>query len=268
MVNAICLVLLIGAAGWAQKHENSRPDFKDFAVERIYTGAPAAPKLTTNWRMFRTAIRHGAKSPVEFAGHYTIPRWGCGAGCSVFVVVDSITGTVYDGFSVADLPGWWMEQNSEPLRIEFHPENRLLKINGCPGEQNCGLYDYVMMEGKGLKFIRRQLIAEEEASRVYIQLFRPRATHTPCTRTESFKIDSMPKGCCTLTVSNGDGQGHKEARSYEVFLNGKKVIPAARSGHAQVPVTLLQRNTLKVVLAGESHALMTVQIASDPSLEK
>jgi len=82
MVKAIYLVLVIGAAGWAQKHENSRPDFKDFAVERMYTGAPAAPKLTTNWRMFRTAIRAGAKSPVEFAGHYTIPRWAAEPGAA------------------------------------------------------------------------------------------------------------------------------------------------------------------------------------------
>jgi len=266
MVKAICLLLVIGVEGWA--HESSRPEFKDFAVDHVYTGAPAAPRLNNNWRTFRTVIRHGAKLPVEFAGHYTVPVWGCGAGCSAFVVVDSVTGTVYHGFTIANLPQEWIEQHEEPVRIEFHPNSRLLKVNGCPGEQNCGFYDYVMTPRNGLKFIRRELTGKEEATRVYIDLFRPCAAQTPCIRTERFQVDPMPKGCCTLTVSNGDGQGHKEARSYEVFLNGKKVILTAHSGNTQVLVTLLQRNTLKVVLAGESHAMMSVQITSDPSLEK
>ena len=56
---------------------------------------------------------------------------------------------VYDGFAVADLPLAWMEKHEELLRMEFHPNSRLIKINGCPGEQNCGFYDYVMVEGKG-----------------------------------------------------------------------------------------------------------------------
>lgn len=152
---------MIGAAGWAQQHKASRPDFKDYAVERVYTGAPAAPKINRDWRRFRTVIREGAKSPVEFAGHFTVPRWGCGAGCSAFVVVDSITGTVYGGFVVADLPLTWTEKHEELLRIEFHPNSRLVKINGCPGEQNCGFYDYVMVEGKGLKLVRKELLPKE-----------------------------------------------------------------------------------------------------------
>ncbi|MBZ5531046.1 MAG: hypothetical protein LAO20_06415 [Acidobacteriia bacterium] len=160
-MKAICLLLMIGAAGWAQQRTASRPDFKDYAVEPVYTGVPVAPKLRGDWRRFRTVIREGAKSPVEFAGHCTVPRWGCGAGCSTFVVVDSITGMVYDGFAVADLPLAWMEKHEELLRMEFHPNSRLIKINGCPGEQNCGFYDYVMVEGKGLKLVRKELLPKE-----------------------------------------------------------------------------------------------------------
>jgi hypothetical protein len=163
MRKTICVlwVLVIVAAGLAQGPKASRPEFKDFAVETVYTGTPAPPKLNSDWRTFRTRIREGAKSPVEFAGHYTVPRWGCGAGCSLFVVVDSITGTVYDGFVVADLPLSWMEKNGESLRMEFHPNSRLIKFNGCPSEQNCGLYDYEMIEGKGLKLVRKELLPKE-----------------------------------------------------------------------------------------------------------
>lgn len=157
---AICLLLIVGTSGWSEQPK-ARPDFKDYAVERTYTGAPAAPKLNRDQRAFRTMIREGAKSKVEFAGHYTVPRWGCGSGCSTFVIVDSITGAVYNSFNVADLPLAWMEKHGEQERMEFRPNSRLIKINGCINEQNCGFYDYVMIEGKGLRLVRKELLPKE-----------------------------------------------------------------------------------------------------------
>ncbi len=161
MQAAICVFLIMSAAVPAQKPKSARPDFKEFAVERIYTGAPAVPKLSRNQRSFRTMIRQGAKSKVEFAGHYTVPRWGCGSGCSTFVILDSITGAVDDGFNVADLPIAWMEKHGEHERMEFRPNSRLIKINGCINEQNCGFYDYAMIEGKGLRLVRKELLPKE-----------------------------------------------------------------------------------------------------------
>jgi hypothetical protein len=79
----------------------------------------------------------------------------------MFVIVDSMSGRVYDGFNIADLPLSWMEKHEELLRMEFHPRSRLIKFNGCPNEENCGFYDYVMVEGRGLKLVRRQLLPEE-----------------------------------------------------------------------------------------------------------
>lgn len=106
-------------------------------------------------------IREGAKSKVQFAGHYTVPRWGCGAGCSTFVIVDSISGAVYNAFNVADLPPAWIEKHGEQEQMEFHPNSRLIKINGCINEQNCGFYDYAMVEGKGLRLVRKELLPKE-----------------------------------------------------------------------------------------------------------
>jgi hypothetical protein len=108
-------------------------------------------------------IRNGAKSPVEFAGHYTFPSFGCGSGCSMFYIVDSQNGTVYDGFSVVELPGSWLEKQTGklPERMEYHPNSRLIRVSGCPNETNCGFYDYVMVNGKGLKLIRKQLLPKE-----------------------------------------------------------------------------------------------------------
>lgn len=141
-----------------------RPTFRDYRVKNIYHGKPVPPIVTKEFRGFRTRIRQGAKSDVEFAGHYTIPRWGCGTECNGFVVVDSITGEVYDGFGVAGLPVGWLEEHGGDdafPRIEFYPNSRLLKINACPNEENCGLYDYEMLDGKGLKLLRVDLLPKE-----------------------------------------------------------------------------------------------------------
>lgn len=157
------IFLLLCSALVSAQSIPARPSFEGYPAKQIYKGAPAVPKLDAGQRTFRTVIRRGAKSEVQFAGHYTVPQSGCGSGCSGFFIVDSITGRVYDGFSIADLPGQWLEKQSgdEPLRIEFVPSSRLLKINGCPGEQNCGYYDYVMVDGKGLKLVQKYLLPKE-----------------------------------------------------------------------------------------------------------
>jgi hypothetical protein len=162
MARVLLLVLFSAAAIYGQSTP-PRPPFQNYPAKRIYKGTPARPILSKDQRTFRTRIRDGAKSPVEFAGHYTLPRFGCGTGCSAFFIVDSITGKVYDGFGVADLPGQWIEKQAgvPPLRIQFITSSRLLKINGCPNEHDCGYYDYVMVEGRGLKLVDKWLLPQE-----------------------------------------------------------------------------------------------------------
>ena len=161
MPTTISVLLMMVVTLLAQQQKSARPDFKDFAVKQIYKGTPAKPKLSKDQRAFRTRIREGATSPVQFAGHYTVPDWGCGAGCIYFVIVDSITGNVYDGLSVADLSLSYVEKHPNELRIQFHPDSRLFKVNGCIGEVKCGFYDYEMVDGKGLKLVREEPFREE-----------------------------------------------------------------------------------------------------------
>jgi len=157
----VCGLLLL-VQGLPSQTERARPQFSDYSVKEIYRGQPARPIITKDFREIRTTIRRGAKSDVEFAGHYTVPRWGCGTGCNGFVIVDSISGRVYEGFGVAELHFKWLEEHGgEMERVEFHPNSRLLKINGCPNEADCGLYDYVMVDGKGLEVIRKELLPKE-----------------------------------------------------------------------------------------------------------
>jgi hypothetical protein len=44
-----------------------------------------------------------AASGPNFAGHYTLARWGCGAGCVTVAVIDMTTGAVqFPPFSIED----------------------------------------------------------------------------------------------------------------------------------------------------------------------
>jgi len=58
---------------------------------------------------------------------------------------------------VAGLPLKWLEGNGgeEMERMEFSSEQSSLEGYACPNEANCGLYDYVMVEGRGLKLVRK-----------------------------------------------------------------------------------------------------------------
>ena len=160
-ITAVGFLLYLMHSLYTQKAAD-RPQFSNYPVRQIYQGKPAAPILSKDQRWYRTVIREGAKSRVQFAGHYTVPVFGCGAGCAGFYVVDSISGKVYDGFTVADSLAWIMKPGNENVpRIEFHPNSRLFRVTGCPGETNCGFYDYEMVDGAGLKLIRKKLFAAE-----------------------------------------------------------------------------------------------------------
>ena len=65
-------------------------------------------------------------------------------------------------------------------------------------------------------------------SAVYMNFFLACPSVKPCTRTGNFRVDPVPKGCCMLTVANGDGRGGDEVSTYKVFLNGQRVLPPVK----------------------------------------
>jgi hypothetical protein len=160
-VGFVCALILSASA----QVTSTRPSFSDFSVKEVFRGTPVPPKLITKGqKMMRTRIRNGAKGPVQFAGHYTLPGSGCGAGCIGFVIVDSMTGRVYDvPFSLEDLPYQWLEKHAgeNHARMDYRPDSRLMKFDACLNEVDCGFYDYVMEDGKGLKLVRKELLPPE-----------------------------------------------------------------------------------------------------------
>jgi hypothetical protein len=99
---------------------------------------------------------------------------------------------------------------------------------------------------------------------VYMQFFLPCSADKPCTRSDEFTVDPVPKGCCVLTVTNGDGRGTNEVSSYEVFLNGERVFPPSRTKNAEIVTKISQHNSIRVVLTGEPNSKIFVLIAYDP----
>jgi hypothetical protein len=87
-------------------------------------------------------------------------------------------------------------------------------------------------------------------------------------RRNKFHLDQVPTGCCVLIVTNGDGRGTDGVRSYEVFLNGERVVPAENLRSAQAVVKIRPSNTRKVVLNGGSHSKIFVLLAYDPRQPK
>lgn len=99
---------------------------------------------------------------------------------------------------------------------------------------------------------------------VYMHTFLACTSHASCAQTDSLRVDQVPDGCCLLIITNGDGRGTDEVRTYEVFLNGERVIPADHSPRAKVPVKLRPSNTLKIILTGQPQSKVFVLLTYDP----
>lgn len=155
-------LVLLAAAGLPAQTPAPRPSFSDYPAGKIYQGPAAAPKLDKHDQDYSEMIVSDAKAKVQFAGHYTVPLFTCGSDCSMFYIVDSITGKVYDGLAVVEFPDTWEDRfSSVPPRVEFHPQSRLLKVSGCVNESKCGYYDYLMVDGRGLKLLDKELLPRQ-----------------------------------------------------------------------------------------------------------
>jgi hypothetical protein len=66
-------------------------------------------------------------------------------------------------FAVVNLPWIWFQSHDFDAykKMDFYPNSRLLRFDGCPNERDCGFYDYLMIDGKGLKLIRKELLPKQ-----------------------------------------------------------------------------------------------------------
>lgn len=97
-------------------------------------------------RQYRTVIRDAAKGPIDFAGHYTLATWGCGAGCVMAAAIDQETGRAISlPFTVSD----WPLDVTEPLA--YRADSCLLIVRGSRNESDeHGTY-YYAFDGKAFQ---------------------------------------------------------------------------------------------------------------------
>jgi hypothetical protein len=140
---SIVLVLLVGVTAGQVRSPDSDPyPFVQYPVNDAFQGTPVAPKLTSaRQREFRSVLRSGAQQGPNFAGHYTVVIWGCGASCAQFAIVDAVTGRVYD----PPFDGMTGDDGSGLLKgygLHFRLSSSLLVAVGCPQEKDCATRFY------------------------------------------------------------------------------------------------------------------------------
>jgi hypothetical protein len=165
MLRTCALLLSVGLALGGQP--SALPSFDQFRVTQVFSGKPANPVLrTADDRMFRTKIRDGAKDGPNFAGHYTIAAWGCGAGCVQMALIDAVDGQVYRApfkvlsWELMRYEGKIASNDDHFEELDFHKDSRLLIARGCPEEKNCASYFY---ELSGTRF---KLLLQVAATRL------------------------------------------------------------------------------------------------------
>lgn len=104
------------------------PKFKDYPAGTAPVAKRAPVDLSTAAaRQFRTRLRAASRQQPNFAGHYVLASWGCGAPCAMGAVVDLASG------AVTFLPGsvcCWSGVDASFNPIEFRKTSRLIVMSG------------------------------------------------------------------------------------------------------------------------------------------
>ncbi|MET3710956.1 hypothetical protein ABIC65_001658 [Sphingomonas trueperi] len=133
------------------------PTALDFADYYIAPGklAPTAPKITREYRLFRSAIRRGAAAGPNFAGHYTFTQWGVGAGGVCWAIVNAKNGKIGDG-------GCVVTAGAEGQQPQFRLNSRLLILTGglAQGRDGIAYYEWTGNKLKERQFFSRAQLCE------------------------------------------------------------------------------------------------------------
>ncbi len=131
--------------------------FSRFHTSERYSGPIAKPVLRTKMdQEYRTRLNVAAQQPVNFAGHYVLSAWGCGAQCLMGAILDARNGKVtWLPFTVC------CGRDIEAEPIEFRPDSMLLVIRGMRNEQGTNGTFYYRYEQDSLKLIDSQPQAKD-----------------------------------------------------------------------------------------------------------
>jgi hypothetical protein len=137
------------------------PRFSMYPAKKPVMSRPAPVDLKSDpaARVYRTRLREGAAKGPNFAGHYTVVGWGCGAGCVTFAIVDSLTGKVIVPQEIPGIIGIHLNGDTDDFESEaktgywglrFRLDSKLLVIVGMPNEDEDkeGAFYYLFEDGQ------------------------------------------------------------------------------------------------------------------------
>jgi hypothetical protein len=143
-------ILFLGALLMSSA-SNSAPMFEAYFSEVEPSLAPVKIQPTSKLsRQYRTQLTAAASQPINFAGHFILAQWGCGAGCVMAAAIDAKTGKVAMlPFTVSD----WPLDVTEP--ISFRKDSALLIVQGSRNERAHGIY-YYRFDGTQFRLLSEQ----------------------------------------------------------------------------------------------------------------
>jgi hypothetical protein len=121
-------LLLIVCSSSVTFAQSNVPRFKDYPAGETYKGPNAKLVLSGEDRTFRTRLQQAAKQKPNFAGHYIVAAWGCGAGCVMGAAIDAKTGKVHRwDFTICC---WPADVDDKFKPIEYRLDSRLIVFSG------------------------------------------------------------------------------------------------------------------------------------------
>ena len=158
---AECLVSLVSLDAI-----HAAPRFSDYPARPEPPRRPARVVIASkDAREFRTQLRQGAAAGPNFAGHFTVAAWGCGASCTDWVIVDARSGQVTFPPHLRDLStdgvGPERAEPQPPITgLRFRRDSRLIAVLGAPEEDEaCEGVGFYVWDGRRLNpvaFFARQ----------------------------------------------------------------------------------------------------------------
>jgi hypothetical protein len=121
----------------------TQPSYDRYPAQ-AWSGKTARIQLSdTRSREYAAILRKFARQKPNFAGHFVLATWGCGAGCVMGAAIDVETGAVaWLPFTVC----CWNPEVKEPL--VFEARSRLLEVNGSRNEHGEGVHHYLFDRGR------------------------------------------------------------------------------------------------------------------------
>lgn len=139
MKKYLLVTLALGLCALGRVYADTQlPSFDAYPVAEKFKGGVAKVRIQSSKdREFATRLREVARGKPNFAGHYILSSWGCGASCITTVAVDVKTGqTTWLPFTLC----CWAPEIDVP--IEFRVNSRLLILHGARNESGSGTYYY------------------------------------------------------------------------------------------------------------------------------